>query len=127
VGGQIEEQSEGPRIWHVREDKKCTLSLVGKGEVEDGHLNWQTIFKWIVQKQDKQAWLGIFWFRIGSVMGCLEHSSGSIKRGELLDWLMRFNFSRTLLYGFCLFVCSFVRSFVRSFADCVVCWLVSQF
>jgi len=45
------------------------------------------IFKW-----DEEAWTGLVWTMIGTVVGVCECDSeplGSIKCGEFLDWLRR--------------------------------------
>jgi hypothetical protein len=43
--------------------------------------------KWILEKQGVAMWIGFIWLRIGLVAITCEHGNGSIKDGEIFDWL----------------------------------------
>jgi hypothetical protein len=62
--------------------------LKGRGHLEDLGVDGRIILEWILGKQDRKAWIGLIWFRIGPLAGSCEHSyvpSGSLKGGEFLD------------------------------------------
>jgi len=55
-----------------------------------GNPEGKITLEWILGKQGGKAWIRFIWFRIGTSGRPCEHGnepSGSIKRGEFVDWL----------------------------------------
>ena len=50
-------------------------------------VDWRIILKCIFKKLEREAWNGSSWLGIGTGGGRDVVNTGSIKRGEFLDWL----------------------------------------
>jgi hypothetical protein len=56
--------------------------------LKDPSMDGRIILKYILKTWDGEAWIGLFWLRIGTVVGCCECSnepSGFIKCREFPD------------------------------------------
>jgi len=61
-----------------------------RGHLEDPNVDGNIILRSIFRKWAVRVWTGSSWLRIGTGGGtfeCCNELSGSIKCGELLDWL----------------------------------------
>jgi hypothetical protein len=82
-------------VAYMGADEKCIdlwyEDLAGRDHLEDVGLCGMIILKRNLEKQNRWAWTGFMWHRVGiSGSDCCEHdneTSGSIKGGEFLDKL----------------------------------------
>jgi hypothetical protein len=80
-------------MWHVWETGEVHVGfwwgdLSERERFEGMGVDVRIILKWIFKKWNGEAWIGLFWLRIGTDGGACEYGnepSGSIKCGELLD------------------------------------------